>query len=265
MNYLNKKQEFISYCLSNENIYNNLLLPKLYYNLNNEAILIELRLLPHLSFIIKNAIYHLGYKWSYTIVCGLLNYDFIKNIVDKLNRNIRIIKMDKNNMTRLEYSVMLLHSSFWEQFTGNKLLIYQEDSIIFKKFNNIFFNYDYIGAPFYNKDIGNGGFSFRDKNIMIYICKRFFDKHKKSMNKIRIFLKDKDIKEYKYHMIEQRIIEDLQITNMMRQFNIGRFPSFEIAKSFSIEKYFNSDSFGGHQIWYCIKDINKFLDSKFKK
>ena len=63
-----------------------------------------------------------------------------------------------------------------ENFNGKYILIYQEDSLIFSKFNNNFLKYYYIGAPFFNKDIGNGGFSLRNKDIMISICKNFFDK-----------------------------------------------------------------------------------------
>ena len=37
------------------------------------------------------------------------------------------------------------------------------------KLDNFFFQYDYIGAPFHNKYIGNGGLSFRKKNVMVNI------------------------------------------------------------------------------------------------
>ena len=36
-----------------------------------------------------------------------------------------------------------------------------------KKFDDKFLKYDYIGAPWVNRNVGNGGFSFRNKNIMI--------------------------------------------------------------------------------------------------
>ena len=51
----------------------------------------------------------------------------------KINRDIKIINLEKDTLTREEYSIMLMNYKFWEQFIGDKLLIYQEDSIIFKK------------------------------------------------------------------------------------------------------------------------------------
>ena len=51
----------------------------------------------------------------------------------KINRDIKIINLEKDGPTREEYSIMLMNYKFWEQFIGDKLLIYQEDSIIFKK------------------------------------------------------------------------------------------------------------------------------------
>ena len=58
---------------------------------------------------------------------------------------------------------------------GEKILIYQEDSILFRSNIDMFLHYDYIGAPFpkYQNDtpngVGNGGFSLRSKSIMIKI------------------------------------------------------------------------------------------------
>ena len=256
-----RKLLFYNFCTKNNNLYNNL--PKLSLNLNNEAILIEFRLLPHLPFIIKNCIYNLGNNWSFTIICGLLNYDFILKIKNDNNLNIKIINKNINNLTREEYSIMLLHSEFWKLFLGNNLLIYQEDSIIFKNFNNNYFKYDYIGAPFFNKNIGNGGLSFRKKNTMIYICEKYFDKKKETFNKIVKHIKicKNNNKKYNYNY-EEIILEDLQITNIMRNYKLGLLPSFNIAKDFSIEKYYNNDSFGGHQIWYCVNNMNKFLNKK---
>ena len=88
-----KRDEFIQYCLDKDNHFNPVL-PIIQQNKNKEAILIEFRLLPHISFLIKNAIYQLGINWSYTIVCGNNNYDFIYNFVQQLQRDIRIIKME---------------------------------------------------------------------------------------------------------------------------------------------------------------------------
>ena len=77
---------------------------------------IEFRNLPHIYFIIKNAIRVLDRGWSHTIVCGENNYNFILEIKERIGRDIKIIKIEQSNLTRLEYSLMLLKSSF-----GNNL------------------------------------------------------------------------------------------------------------------------------------------------
>ena len=265
-----KKNDFISYCLKKDNSFPNHLLPRINIGNKLEAVFIEFRLLPYTIFVIKNALLKLGHKWSHTIICGNNNFDFYNNFKKEYGLNIKIIKLNINNITREEYSILLLNSNFYNNFIGEHILIYQEDSIIFKNFDNKFLEYDYIGAPYYNKEIGNGGFSLRNKKIMKDICKRFFDKNIKYMKKNVRLLKElktdsnfyKSKENLKYFKIEQSIIEDIQITNRMKNYNIGKLPDFETAKEFSIEKYYHPKAFGGHQFWFTIKDVKLFLDEK---
>jgi hypothetical protein len=57
-----------------------------------EAVLIEYRKFPQLEFIIRNAINKLGNEWSFTVVCGNLNYEFIVELCANISPNIKIIK-----------------------------------------------------------------------------------------------------------------------------------------------------------------------------
>lgn len=66
--------------------------------------IIEFRTLPHIEFIIRNAIQKLGSKWSHTIICGNLNYTLCKNISKDISENITIINLNYDNMTQQEYS-----------------------------------------------------------------------------------------------------------------------------------------------------------------
>lgn len=274
-NFDNKKQLFMNYCMVEDTKFNKYL-PHIKNGMKLEAVLIEFRLLPHISFLLKNAIYRLGNEWSFTIICGQNNYDFIVNIVRNIRRDIRIIKKNVTNITREEYSIMLLNSNFWKQFKGEKILIYQEDTIILKKLNPKFLKYDYIGAPFYNKDIGNGGLSLRTKDIMIKVCKEYFDSYIKDMERnVLILKKYKDRLKMKYgnnflrdkrfiffYKIEESILEDLQITNRLKKYNIGLLPDFNTATEFSIEKYYNDNAFGGHQFWYSVDNLIPWLRKK---
>ena len=269
-----RKDIFINYCIKNESWLESHLIPILKTNLHKEAILIEFRELEHLYFIIKNCIRVLGNDWSYTIVCGNNNYNFMNNIVKKINRNIKIIKLDKENITRLQYSIMLLDSSFYKLFMGDNLLFYQEDTIIFRNIPLCYFKYDFIGAPIPNiKNSFNGGFSLRKKEIMIKICEMYFDKLKIKFKKCIQFLEEKDKlllnkninfkKDTKYlflYLIEKSLLEDLLLTRYC-----NKLPSFNESLKFSVEKFYFNKPIGGHQFWYCVKNIELWLDINLKK
>ena len=271
-----KKQFFTNYCLHKEN--NIPKLPIIKKNQKLEAVLIEFRLLSHLGFILKNSILKLGSEWSFTVVCGNYNYKFFENLKKEIRRDFRIIHKNIYNISREEYSVLLLDSNFYKQFSGNKILIYQEDSIILSNLSNHFLQYDYIGAPFPNKDVGNGGLSLRSKDIMIDICENNFEPIKdKILRNLNLLKKYKpkflqkygknyinDPEFYFFYLMERELLEDLQITNIMRSKKIGKIAPFEVARSFSIEKYYHPKPFGGHQIWYCVSDMEEWLDIMLK-
>ena len=272
----NRKNSFLKYCLDYEDkIPDNL--PIITQGNKLEAILVEFRVLIHLEFIIKNAILKLGSKWSFTIVCGNQNRFMIDKIKSNLDRDIKIINLPVENLTREEYSVMLMKSSFYRKFLGKKLLFMQEDSLVFKQLPEKFLQYDYIGAPFSNKNVGNGGLSLRSKNIMIKICEKYFDIHNdKRMKYASILRKYKPQIEEKYgkkyfnnsnllyiYQLELELIEDYNISKIMREKNIGKVPDWNLAREFSIEKYYHPDSFGCHQPWYCVPNLYQWLVHKF--
>ena len=129
---------------------NDLVIPLIKQKSMFEAVLIEYRILPHLQFLIKNMILQLGYEWSHTVVCGTLNYMYMKQLCNTISPNINVIVTPYQNLNQTTYSFLLASTQFWNMFYGNKILIYQEDSIIFKKNINQFLKYDYVGAPWSN-------------------------------------------------------------------------------------------------------------------
>ncbi len=272
-----RKVEFIKFCVDNQGKLKSKL-PIIKIGQKLEAILIEFRLIHYIPFILENAIHKLGDKWSFTIVCGNSNVHMFRRIIENLNRKIRIIQIPVNNLTREEYSIMLLQSDFYRRFEGEKLLVMQEDTLIFESLPEKFLEYDYIGAPFSNYQIGNGGLSLRDKGKMIEVCERYFDKYRIHMKRYATFLKKNKPKLvslygkryfnhpelYYIYELELKIIEDFQITEKMRKNKIGKLPSFNIGKEFSIEKFYHPKSFGGHQFWYCVTNIYEWLSQKLE-
>ena len=65
-------------------------LPQIKKNSLYEAVFIDFRILPHIEFIIRNAIYRLGSNWSFTVICGSNNYDLINSICKSISINIKI-------------------------------------------------------------------------------------------------------------------------------------------------------------------------------
>ena len=247
----NAKIEFRYECFKNISYMKNIILPEIQQNSYYEAVLIEYRCFPHLEFLIRNTINKLGYKWSHTIVCGTINYDYMIDICNKISPQIKIIKTEFENLDQNTYSKMLSSRYFWDFFVGEKILIYQEDSIIFKNNIDDFLHWDYIGAPWpENQDdnkggVGNGGISLRSKCVMKKIIETISIENTiynsstinyASGNKLTIFP------------------EDVYFTKNMEDLNIGLLADRNTASMFSSETILNTNSFSGHNFWIC--DLN---------
>ncbi len=205
-----------------------------------EAVFLDFRSFPHIEFIIRNAIIKLGKDWAHTIVCGNNNYDFMTKICREISSNIRIIKLNINNIDYMEdYNNLLTSETFWNMFKGEKILIHQEDSCIFKSNISDFIKFDYIGAP-WNTDkewvqqsglkvaAGNGGFSLRTRKLMLHIIQNYPRGPKDN--------------------------EDVYFCRMIQDHKLGVFPTMYEAFDFSSEGVVSENSFGGH--CYFNYDVN---------
>jgi hypothetical protein len=248
---INKKKEYRSLCLELIDYIRQIPLCNIYLNQNFEAVLVEFRILPHIEFIIRNTIHKLGDNWSHTIICGNINYEFMNNVCKEINTNIKIIRLNYENFSQGEYSDLLCTINFWELLKGEKILIYQEDSCIFKTNILDFINWDYIGAPF-TKDsnntsnvVGNGGFSLRTRNIMINVIKTI---------KLEDTQLDLTTIKYMKSVGLKNCPEDIYFCKNMREYNIGIVSDWNNAFEFSTELVYNPHSLGGHCFW--LKDYN---------
>lgn len=230
-------------------------LPKINKNSFFEAVFIDFRVLPNIEFIIRNAIFKLGSNWSYTIVCGNDNYNFVKELVKNVDKNIKIICLSCNNLTQQEYSNLLTTETFWNKIYGEKVLIYQEDSLIFHGDILPFLNYDYIGAPFLKSSndtpncVGNGGLSLRTKCKMLEVIKKY------PLEKTRVNSSTLNYMKYKNLNLPP---EDVYFSKNMQEYYVGDVANWDTAYSFSSEQIFNPKSFGGHQYWISNTNWKKF-------
>jgi hypothetical protein len=238
----------------------NVILPKFKQSSLYEAVFIEFRDFPHVEFLIRNTILKLGHKWCHTVICGNLNYNLIESICKSISPNINIIKIDVDNMTQTEYSKFLTTSEFWNLLRGEKILIYQEDSIIFK--NNIqeFIEYDFIGAPFLKTTndtpncVGNGGLSLRSKSKMTEVINNFSPTE---------YQYNSSTHEYMNYVNLEFPPEDVYFSKCMQEQFIGIVASWDVAHNFSSETVFNNDSFGAHKLWISNDNWLLFIKKKF--
>jgi len=247
------KTKFRNLCLTMVDKFRTISIPEITLNKSKEAVLVEYRPLEHTEILLRNCISKLGADWSYTIVCGEDAFEFYKKLAFAIHENIKVINSGHKNIDQNTYNNFLLTKDFWDLLSGEKILIYQEDTFIFKDTINDFMEWDYIGAPFKmdcveGNNVGNGGLSLRSKSKMIEALDRMplesITKHE-----FKPF-----VQKYMYNKKLDNIPEDIYYSTYLQKLNIGKVPDVEIAKQFSSETIYNPDSFGMHCMWHSCKD-----------
>ena len=92
-----------------------------------------------------------------------------------------------------------------------------------------YMEYDYVGAPWRNGNVGNGGLSLRRKSKMLEVLDNCY--HMKMYTPTQLWNEDAFFSE--------------KINHVMKLHK----PSFEDAKKFSVETVFSDESFGIHCCW----------------
>jgi hypothetical protein len=137
-------------------------------------------------------------------------------------------------------------------------LIFQTDSLISKQYSKLIYNfieYDYVGAPWKNGMVGNGGLSFRKtkkmktilNNTSYYYIK---DNVEELMNEDIFFSNNEEVF-FKTDYIK-KTNNNIDKNNFINN-NIYK-PSLEEAKFFSVESIYNQMSFGIHKPWLYLNN-----------
>jgi hypothetical protein len=187
------------------------------------AVIIEPRKHPAFLYVLKNALKVLD--CNIIIYHGNLNKDFVRRMVQKLNTpRVTTMQLLVDNFTQQQYSDFLkTNKSFYETIPTDTFIIFQTDSIFFEKNKYLlhqFLKYDYVGAPWINNGVGNGGLSIRKKSKMLEIIE------KEPFN-----LEPEDV----FFAMNTRV-------PLYK-------PSVEEAKHFSVEHIYEPVTFGSHQPW----------------
>lgn len=193
--------------------------------------LIELRIMPEIEYVINSIlkIYDPS-EIGLTLVFGNINKDYIYNITKNM-KNIKYIYYNQfDNLTIKKYNKLLKWNNFYKNFIDFEfVLIVQTDSLIMRKIDNIYFNYDYIGAPW--KDIkdnhgGNGGFSLRRIKKMLETTSN-----------------NKNFKKISGHKPNEDIFFSFRD-------NYQYCNDRELHKSFSVETEYHKNPIGIHSIFF---------------
>lgn len=220
--------------------------------LDRETIFIEFRILPNIEFLIRNMMIKLP-DWKHSVVCGKNNFNYIKELCSQISEDINIIILsDIENLTPSQYSRLLTSVNFWNNFSGEKLLIYQEDSMIFHSQIDKFLEYDYIGAPWPNNQddnkygVGNGGFTLRSKSVLIKCLEKIKPENLKYGNSTLEYMKNNN---------SEYFPEDVYFSKTIIDFNLGKVAPREVAIQFSQETQKSIKPLGGHQYWIAENKI----------
>lgn len=232
-----------------EDIIFNINYTKIQYDINksNTLLFIDDRYDSSFIYLLILFCYSIDETWNITIFTIEDNISKYKNDLNKIGVSGKIELLENKFNNSNDYSNLLKKESFWKRIKENNVLIFQYDSFCMDKFNNEFFNYNYIGARWPHnaskyKDIkiGNGGTSFRRTRVMENMCKK---NNKKNI-----------------------IAEDVFLCELLYENNLHNC-TIEISDKFAFENIFNEYSIYAHQIYNSIKlcDIDKFIYKKLVK
>jgi hypothetical protein len=222
-------------------VFNYLPLPRIPEKSRFAAVIVEPRNHPHLEYVIRNTMHFLDQGWALHIFCGQKNQETVRDIASRLPGHVHVHKMNSDNLTLHDYNLLLTSKDFWHQIDSEKIVIFQTDVLLRRKgLAKLILspsNPGYIGSPWPGGRIGNGGFSFRDKSLMLQVIDRV-----------------------PYQTVWP---EDIYFANAIYTHFSHKMPPTLLGTYFGMETQFSDVSVGAHKIYaYHEPDkVSRFLSS----
>ena len=210
------------------------------------AIIIEPRKHLALPFVLKNFNEHLEKEWSFIIFHGTKNKEYVENIIDTVfienKSRFRLVNLHVENLYSIEYSNLIKKKSMvYDHIQTETFLIFQVDTLILKENKHLindFLEYDYVGAPWQDGVVGNGGLSLRKKSKMMEIVENNRQNYDIYKNEDEFFCRQMHVSMHR--------------------------PSFEMSRNFSVETVFNEAPWGVHNCYTHLPQKEwDFLTSKY--
>jgi hypothetical protein len=244
-------------------------------NMNEKytALIVEPRKHKALHFVLKNFFENLDERWSFIILHGSDNVDYLNKIMDNLGQyksRTTLINLNKPNLSYHEYNTLFYTKSFYDYIPTETFISFQSDSMILssnKDKINEFLKYDYVGAPIVcderiddckNKEmingkyyeVGNGGLSLRKKSKMIELLEYISLAENKNEDMSNLYGK--------------YVPEDRFFSGEMTKEHVEIYkPDIKKASMFSVESLYNDSPFGIHKVWKGLSEIDQ--QNLFKK
>ena len=165
------------------------------------VVMVEPRQTNMIEYVLKNIFYYLEHGWVLYIFHSKKNKEYVYNLTKDWN-HVNYIELSTedllpNGLVKTGdvplYDILFKTYKFWELIKYEWILTVQTDTLMRRHGLEKYLKYDYIGAPWPNREVGCGGFSIRKKSEMIKICKQhsyqsdinesediFFSKHAKN-------------------------------------------------------------------------------------
>lgn len=198
------------------------------------AIIVEPRKHAALSYVLHNILTNLSDDWNVVVCHGTRNLEFLQHIIKyelKSSPRISLVNLGVSNLTIPQYNEMYMTKEFHDHIPTEIFLKFETDSMIIPRNAHLikeFLDYDYVGAPWPDGQIGNGGFSLRRKSKMLEIIEKV------------PFIPGESDDGY-FSQYADRPVNDFSIK--------VKKPSSEKAKEFSVETVFYEQPFGCHKPW----------------
>jgi hypothetical protein len=190
-----------------------------------------------LEFVAQNSLDNLPSNWTLYIFPGQENIFAVQRFVSSLppekQSRVEVKDIGLTSMTMRQYNELMMSTRLLDMIPTEVFLVIQTDSMICspgKELINKFVKYDYVGAPWLDNRVGNGGFSLRRKSKMLEIL-------------------DNCSKYYAGDMLHN---EDGYFSGACNDITMNK-PSAEDAQEFSVETvYTGKQMFALHKAWVYI-------------
>jgi len=235
-----------------ENIIKNIPYPKIKYSNKNNNTLLFVDDRHDMSFIylLQLFLYSVDKSWNLNIITSRENKKFYEDDLKKLGINGKVNTLTRKFKSINEYTILLKHPNFWKNIEEDNVLLFQYDSFCMGKFDNSFFDYNYIGSQwdhyasiFQNILIGNGGTSFRKTRIMEFLCEKYQNKE-----------------------IKKSYPEDVFFCELLYEEKLYNY-DLEVANKFAFENIYCDYSIYAHQIYKSVlmENMDNFMYEKLVK